>query len=1544
MYEDAGERMFRPYTNTMTYSFRGIAVDLTNARTAVDRVEAAQRLYRAIVALNDKGYAIEGEMLNGFTVREIAQILSWSGKDRREFYLSGIGYEMNMHSKSGGEANNNFSGVYSRVRLNEFPMANVYVSHRGDSNSLDSLETSLRAYALGEEYNDPNNLLDFITEGFANEGVSGAYNTFGEPSRSTPGSSVTSIILEERVRLVRRNVLPAIYMARGNVQLRIAGFDKLIPWHSTELLSIEESLAKQLKAPTDGEGHLSRRNACTSSSNSSVYQVFVPGGEMNCVLASFSKGLEMCWIDDTDGQLPELFQRGEFALRADTLRKKAWDYVQEIYGYWKACEISQQVGQNVSYLQANGIIATRNMLNNRFDRRTKHGFSPTYLKRLIAYVLKECSILLEIYSLEPNPYEEISRNLWEVLRLKRSVLTEREVHELCSNVKYRIAIVEVDINGAVVTKNVTESLRGKLEGTDNPLIHAVNIHPHPCYNGNYRKGMFQLLTKTNVITDHLKRLFKRMLTMADYDELDCYSVPNELPKLIHFQNERQASIIQSFKEHFSQRNASSSSSSSSNFGYDESELSTEEEEALAVKRSKVVVIAYDLETVELLRGVQDVVSEKFRTKPPEVLEMNPPVDLNVYTTVEAQIPYSVQWGPVRLSSLEEEETSEKFVPILPEDVKVCLGDGKGLGECVVEFLDQLVAYCELKGVTKMYAYAHNGCGFDAYLIKTYNYKYPMKQILITPRGVLSMTIVLKKGVFLYLRDTKVHFGGALSDLCAVFNVPKPFRKTDFPITRIHARNCFDENVLSAAWEYMVNDVICLAYIIDGINRTIMHLDKVAKEVMNVGSIIRKADLSKWYTIETPPITQFVTIMSLVKQIQKQLFYVKLKMPTPIPVDIPALRKWISYANVGGRTTAYWRSFYSSQANAILETIICSDDRSFLDDNEKQLKSIYNTMCLNDDYVQVWDVTSLYPKALFDYPMPTVAEEPLAYLSPLQCEDILSQLHCLDCRFHCNLCPKHRCGGEKDLISLGFAFIFVKNVSYPSKDREENGMSHVNISPRKLAKGAGLVYSFQSNEELREYYGKVITLCETGGGEQQHQADAASSAPSSSAPQFPDVECYCMTDVYWLRESGYQFEVVGGVLFGTSYAFRESINTLFKERIKAKELEKEKNLPKCFSTLMKLIVNGWYGVWCQKNITDSYVIVPNFQSISKLYSDSVLSPDEEVILNTKTHLATNGDYLLNVRKLKGSCETYAPESACQVGAAVTSFSRHHMNLAMFDIACRGLIGYTDTDSMAIHGTAVREFRTDKGSSMYNESASAPLGTYKNDHEEGKGECVFLSLFVAKKVKLHMTLDAEGVIRVYPTFKGFNPSAIDPTTGVRLHPNIVLMQKAQAIVKAYFDGFLGEVTQTEFRRTVDKGIYIDKNAKFSASLQAFCGASGKGTYFKQVGGHSVVEYIVPHGGGDLLTDRIEHPFFENVSCCKLSEVRFDKEKHSAAVQERAGKYITEEGLLGFLKHYYMSAIPPYENSSLEMEGVEDDHLEKVFQNAPCLQESDYMWKNQ
>jgi len=1389
------------------------------------------------------GYTLQNyDWLNGLTVREIIAAVVANGFNVNQFYVSGRGIQVTRWYGLPYQGNR-VVATWNNITLRNFCLgdANVDPAYLDDEDVGHSLAAD--------------NMMGFLEY----MGTKDAYPYGGAGS----GEAVNSFILYEGVTLTRTHPLPNAALQQ-RVQYRIAGFDQLIPWDVEGVLDTPVlSLSTVIPEYADVR-----------------FRIFIPGGQMNCVLKSAAWALGMHWVDDVN-QRPDLLEsHGSDGVRDELLFACAEAHIEEAFKEFKKMAVNARLQTNPVVIRERGYQQARAKFEREFYERTKHGFSPKLLKQFVKFLLENDMIYLNVVSLTEDG-----------AHLVRSYMTNAELErkkpytELC--------VVRVGLDGGVVCSAGESSSAS----SSSPLIHAVGVYPTPVF-GDSREGIKRVIT-SSVFTEKLKGMVNGFVEMCTTDKLEGNSIAH-LKQLVDEQNERHKESLLPFSK-FMRKN------------YEE-----EGEDAMVVvepvvDRYRMGIVVYDMETVENMRGIQDssiVYEPLVKPVPTPGLIIPPTSDPNWYTVPEEQIPYVVQWGLL---------TDNEELPIDPKDVKLEFGDAL-LGKCVDDFLDSLKELCVSGRYKRLYAYAHNGAGFDAYMIKQFNTKYPVEDLLLTGRGLLSISVQLDKGSVVIFRDTRPFFSSSLHELCSVFAVPEKYRKTDFPITQIHARNCYNEGVLRAAGEYMVNDVVCLAYVVAGINKVIEGLNKFSSD-RGCGSLLRKSNPK--YGENVPPICQFVTVMSLVKCMQRSLFTEKYKIPSPLPVDIPALRKWITYANVGGRTTAYWRMFCCDHISYLLESGTTTATK-------EELKGVYKDMKERGDYCQVWDVTSLYPYGMFEYPMPTVTSErePLKYLTPEECWQKVNALHCDTCADGWRLCYKHRCGGCEDLNNIGIAFIMVKNVRFAGSEMMI-GRYFMNLVPRKLQKNMGLVYSYQSNEELFQQY-----------------KDGFSNPFSGSIPQFPEISCYTMYDIYWMGKCGFFFDMIGGVLFPTSYVFREQTHALFQQRIAAKKREKEMGLPKSMSTFYKLCYNGGYGINAQRDITDTLIVVDEAQATEeKLRGDRKLSPDEEIVYNTYTHQLKNNQWVIKKKKVPGACECYAPQSPCHIGAAVTAVSRHHMNLAMYKLAFNGHVGYTDTDSMAIHALGIDLHFKDTGaqvSGMYNESAEAPMGTYKNDHEGGKGEIIFLSFFIAKKVKVHFTLDAEGEIRIYPTFKGYNPSAVDYISGKRFSIMELHRKKVLALVDAYFDGEVKETTQTEFRRTLNQGVQIDREAKFSASFKSFTGASGKGTYLTRVPGASGgwIERVVPHGGGAMGVHKVEFPFFnkleEEPHCPFENMVKpEDMEKRREVLRAKCG--IDKEKVVKFVNGYY-------DHFLLLLEEEEKDlPFEDIFNEAGKILPSDYFWPN-
>jgi hypothetical protein len=867
------------------------------------------------------------------------------------------------------------------------------------------------------------------------------------------------------------------------------------------------------------------------------------------------------------------------------------------------------------------------------------------------------------------------------------------------------------------------------------------------------------------------------------------------------------------------------------------------------------LMVYDMETVENVRGLQHKVWEPFQQKfswheystaiqnefhgNMEALRR---VEKEMFALVEAQIPYCVQWGLVRAVGGE--------TPIYRDWARIEWGNNK-LGKCVDDFFRNAATLCYSFGIQTCYAYAHNGARFDALLMKTYIKEHKIKDVLITPRGILSMKVIVtvpgqtNKKVTFILRDTMAFFGQSLSTLCQVFGVPERFSKTDFPITKVNMRNYDNAELRKMLMPYVQNDVFALSFIVRAIDRiltTVVHEHEDPHPMSLEGAAGQNVQTSGFRLYFKPAIARFMTLMSVVKFQQKHLFYENGILSTLSPIDLPVLRNVVNYANVGGRVQAFWRSYTSKYAAQLLRDFAIHGN----DGDMTERRALYAMMCAGKNYKKVLDVTSLYPYVMESYPMPTGN---VRYVDDEFCEQVLAALDCSWCLRGGKKCERHSCGGEDDLIKLGFVIMLITNVAPPPKE----SASLMNICPRKTVDRngpSGLLYSWETDKAYAERMGGKKRL--------------------------PMSQAYSMYDVYWLKKCGWSFIILNGMQFECSYVFRPFIQKMYVRRNEAKEREKREGLPKCESTFWKNDYNGHYGVQCQKDIHERYIVaeektqrgmpvvvdienemadedvsafqaattrarLPHPDSFEKALRASRVAPDEEIVRTTHTHKMNNGQWLIRLRKCKNAFSEYADQSPNQIGAAVTSGARHHMNLLLFEHFDK--CGYTDTDSLSCLGGLCETLETEERyRGIIDESATPVLGTYKNDHE-APGEKVFMSFYLGKKIKLHVTVDESMKIRFHSTFKGYNPSKLN-RLGDEIRSEAVQYMRIFALGEMFYRGAVTGLRQTEFERDISRGVIIDKDSAFSTSLESAFGHHD-GVIFETLENGDLVERLVPKG---------------------------------------------------------------------------------------------------
>lgn len=864
------------------------------------------------------------------------------------------------------------------------------------------------------------------------------------------------------------------------------------------------------------------------------------------------------------------------------------------------------------------------------------------------------------------------------------------------------------------------------------------------------------------------------------------------------------------------------------------------------------VIVYDLETVENLRGCQDKVHPDFRKLPPP--QISDERLKNLFTVPESQIPYSVQYGFVNFDKFIDSRDGRQI--LIDEDVHLCFGM---LGECVNRFMFEATVNAFRFQMSRVYCYAHNGAAFDTYLVMKFLTFAPAKitNILITARGVLNLSIdvdithpifkeVIKddemqafipgrKAIRFFFRDTRVFFGAKLSDLCKIFKVPSGFCKTDFPITGVHARN-FDDPIVRAAYqEYLCNDVYSLAYIVRGINAVVE--DDILPEYFS-DRFKQDAQFSAtMFRVHLFGIGKYLTLMSLATKLQDDLFKKAFRREecfhkSSIVIDLPFLRHFITYANNGGRVLPFWRSFFSFYSKDILRSWTQQDE-----ENGKAYRmQMYRKICHENSYGIVLDVTSLYPYAMSAYPMPTGN---IRYVGKDIFERVCFELGCPTCHSRRSLCSIHADVHSSPLLQLGF-IVFVVQFVVPPKHSSDNCVSDSlytrqfhfqNLCPRKKVvqgKAAGLQYDFRGQQNCDD---------------------------------MPFVQSFTHYDLYWMLKCGWKFDILFGIQFGVSYVYHNPLHDMFEKRKKAKQTELEKGLPKSLSTMWKNLYNGMYGINARKDINSQHIVADKEATEAELRKNRRVLPDDIISRDGHSHELTNGQWLLKLKKLDVTKETFAQQSPVQIGAAVTAAARHHMNLLLYPMSNEDY-GYTDTDSVFITGDAYETLRNECPH-LLDDRADADMGTYKNDHEGGDHERVIASFLLAKKVKLHITLDALGTIRFHDTFKGFRPNAIDYSTSLVRPEQELMREKLEVLGNLFFVGkHNSQLSQTEFRRNSLNGITIDKDSVFTTEERTYYGHSEASIAI--LNRKYCVELLLPHGyrNPDTPHEPVVRKFYEEL----------------------------------------------------------------------------------
>ena len=1223
-----------------------------------------------------------------------------------------------------------------------------------------------------------------------------------------------------------------------------------------------------------------------------VHKLYIPGGNdyncfIDCLRWCFYKSIEREFFFDRSVNIEVLGQD-------ESILAEAFDSSDAVFQSKKMINaiIKERSGKNsiISYI-----------------KRYYQGLPTIEMKKIAEYVREKYGIRIDLW-------RKNSKNEWENI-LKMDGEFRKELKE-------NFTFFQMDDNGELLnifnckTEAKQNYVQSKVvDGSLGHMLHCVCVYPPPlCFVERGARGKVEFVKK---IEDVYKPLLEKLYQQNRYHGDITYE---EIVELVRYQNDRYdrdetRTLI--FNPSVSNMSSSSISKEDGSKKRKRSEIESQDREL-----PRNYVYAYDLETVDNTSDIQDMVYPPFRkVLPTEELR-------NVYDPIECQIPFSAQWVGVNVSDtgkfLERKLAEKRVAPtVYPSPIDVHYTDEDDLqyfltdpvtdygneydlnmyhlGSCIESFLVDIAVDTKAKGGDMAYLYATNGSKFDAYVVLQYQ-RFEIKDILKTGRGILFVKLrvpLVKPGpgpydyrnddspkISVILRDLSLIVPGSLSRLCKGFDVPKRFCKQDFPIQMVNAKNCYHEDVRRVCKEYGECDVLALGVILKKVNTLIGNL---MWNPANAAS-------------DRPPIVQFLTCMSMIRKSTQLHFNANIpRNLQPKAIDIPGLRNWLIQSAIGGRVTPYAKTYMSPFTEMII--------RKYNEGDREGLSNIHKLLLESKECMQCLDFTSLYPFTMDSCPMPMGK---CRAITVGEADDHINCMHCDECDKVRTLCVKHRHYFLTNDSNLRpFSIIIVKNVSFPS-----SRVRFQNLCPRKVyntntLKCMGLNYSLESNAEFFRRNDGKLKMMET--------------------------QAYSNVDLYWMRRQGFTFEIVGGYSWTSSSIYNTFIGPAFQLRIDAK---KQGN--KLLSDFMKLNYNGAYGITIQQDIDDGYFLInlpEELRQCDPIHDPRVI----DSILKDSGSKSKNGDGLLSSEELTGegvcfvngqSClqkrkkshlvEFFADQSPMQIGAAILSYARHIGNLVLFNINPLDYT-YTDTDSIAISQKVIDSDEYIKR--LIINQDDAPMGSLKNDHADNNGTepRIFFSLIGAKKVKCHFTLNAEGEVRVFNTFKGLNVSL--DLDGKKINPlySDYISTKTLLAINEHFTSDPVEVQS--WKRDLQNGVsignhfqHLDKET-YMSDFQAIINTS------RPCGD---IEYFVPHGAPARTA--IHSMNMESIIKCteqpllKVFDVIQDKATKTWCLDESLASRTPlwkswESSLHEFIEKYYDGCRNEYHGGTQEYQDILD-----------------------
>ena len=199
---------------------------------------------------------------------------------------------------------------------------------------------------------------------------------------------------------------------------------------------------------------------------------------------------------------------------------------------------------------------------------------------------------------------------------------------------------------------------------------------------------------------------------------------------------------------------------------------------------------------------------------------------------------------------------------------------------------------------------------------------------------------------------------------------------------------------------------------------------------------------------------------------------------------------------------------------------------------------------------------------------------------------------------------------------------------------------------------------------------------------------------------------------------------------SSTALQNCVESLYRQRLQTEN--------PILRDILKLILNSIYGRMCQKDIHSSYSLY-DLDSTGKLLTVGRKPLYRCNVVSTEESILNRGVLVESVRK------TIMPTN---IAAEILSISKLVMN-KLID-CCGGIVDqpcgfYTDTDCLYVLSTKL-DIIENKG------FLGKKLGQFKNDL--GDREFIILGYFPQSKVKLCVTVNDVGEIKIHRTMKGMS----------------------------------------------------------------------------------------------------------------------------------------------------------------------------------------------